>query len=83
MFKLCWKDFAQPRKSYPKGLLFIHKNGWFGLMSVTERSYGPVPISKAEGPVADGGCVGGGGGAGREGLVAKVQPYMSHLGIPL
>ena len=76
MFKLCWKDFAQPRKSYPKGLLFIHKNGWFGLMSVTERSYGPVPISKAEGPVADGGCVGGGGGV--RGERAWLQRF-SHI----
>ena len=58
MFKLCWIAFAPPRKPYRKGLLFIHKNGCGSLMSVTERSYGPAPISKAES------LVGGGRGGG-------------------
>ena len=57
MLKLCWIAFAAPRKSYRIGLLLIQKNGWGGLY-VTERSYGPAPISKAES------LVGGRGGGG-------------------
>ena len=66
MFKPCWIAFAAPRKSYRIGLLLIQKNGW-GSLSVTERSYGPAPISKAES------LVGGGGGG--------VLPYMGYIGI--
>ena len=54
MFKPCWIAFAAPRKSYRIGLLLIQKNGWGGL-SMTERSYGPAPISKVESPVGVGG----------------------------
>ena len=54
MFKLCWIAFAAQRKSYRIGLLLIPKNGW-GDLSVTKRSYGPAPISKAENPVGAGG----------------------------
>ena len=36
MFKLCWKAFAPPGKPYQVGLLFIHKNGWGGLISVCD-----------------------------------------------
>ena len=57
MLKPCWIAFAAPRKSYRIGLLLIQKNGWGGLY-VTERSYGPAPISKAES------LVGGRGGGG-------------------
>ena len=34
MFKLCWIAFAPQGKPYQIGLLFIHKNGWGGLISV-------------------------------------------------
>ena len=36
MFKLWWIAFALPQKSYRIGLLFIHKNGWGGLISVCD-----------------------------------------------
>ena len=36
MFKLCWIAFAPPGKPYQIGLLFIHKNGWGGLISVCD-----------------------------------------------
>ena len=39
-------------KSYWVGLLFTHKNGDFGAISVTERSCAP-PISKVESRISD------------------------------
>ena len=66
MFKLCWKAFAPQGKPYRIGLLFIHKNGCGGVMSVTERSYGSVPISNVESPVERG-----------EGVL----PYTGYIGI--
>ena len=52
MFTLCRIVFAPPRKSYRLGLLFTHKNGDFGAISVTERSCA-APISKVERDIAD------------------------------
>ena len=36
---LYWIAFAPARKPYQTGRLFTHKNGDFGSISVTERSY--------------------------------------------
>ena len=47
MFTLYRIVFTTPRKSYRIGLLFTLKNGWGGLMSVTEWSCA-APISKME-----------------------------------
>ena len=44
LFTLYQIAFAQARKPYRIVLLFIHKNGDFGAISVTERSYA-APIS--------------------------------------
>ena len=45
--------FAPTQKSYRIGLLFTHKNGDFGAISVTGRSC-PVPISKVKRHILDG-----------------------------
>ena len=47
MFTLCWVPFAPARKSYQIGLLFRHKKGGFGTISVTEQS-SATPILKVE-----------------------------------
>ena len=44
--------FAQARKAYRIGLLFTHKNGDFGAISVAKRSWA-VPISKVESHISD------------------------------
>ena len=52
MFTLYWIAFAPAPKSYWIGLRFIHKNGDFGAISVTERSCA-APISKVESCISD------------------------------
>ena len=52
MFTLYWIAFALARKSYWIGLLFTHKNGDFGAISATERSYA-APISKVKSYISD------------------------------
>ena len=44
--------FAQAPKPYRIGLLFTHRNGDFGAISVTERSYA-APFSKVERHILD------------------------------
>ena len=44
--------FAPARKSYRIRILFTHKNGDFGAISVTERNYA-APISKVESHISD------------------------------
>ena len=44
--------FAPARKAYWIGLLFTHKSGDFGAISVTERSWA-APISKVESHISD------------------------------
>ena len=51
------ESFCVCRKSIPGiGLLFTHKNGDFGLISVTERSCA-APVSKVERYISDRFCV--------------------------
>ena len=45
--------FAPARKPYRIGILFTHKNGDFGAISVKERSCAPL-ISKVEFHILDG-----------------------------
>ena len=47
--------FAPPRKSYQMGLLFTHKNGSSGAISVTNRSCAE-PISIVERHISDRCC---------------------------
>ena len=47
--------FAPPRKSYRMGLLFTHKNGYGGAVSVTKRSCAE-PISIVERHISDRFC---------------------------
>ena len=47
MFTLYRIAFAPPRKSNWIGLLFIHKNRFYGAISLTEKSCA-APISKVE-----------------------------------
>ena len=44
--------FAPARKPYRIGILFTQKNGDFGAISVTERSWA-APISKVESHISD------------------------------
>ena len=77
MFKIIWVTFAPPRKPYRIRLLFIHKNGWGGLMSVTERSYGLASISKAESLVGGGGV---GGYMGYLTIIRRVRMGPGRMG---
>ena len=52
MFTLYQKAFAPPRKLYRIGLLFTHKNGCGGAISVTERG-STATISKVESDMLD------------------------------
>ena len=47
MFTLYRTVFAPPKKSYPIGILFTHKHGCRGAISVTGRSCAAL-ISKVE-----------------------------------
>ena len=55
MFTVYRIAFAPTRKPYRIGLVFTHKNGDFGAISVTERSCA-APISKAGGASHIGRC---------------------------
>ena len=52
MITLYRTAFASVRTSYPMGLLFTHKNGEFGAISVTERN-SAAPISKVKSHISD------------------------------
>ena len=52
MYTLYRVAFAPARKPYRLGLLFTHKNGDFGAISVTEQSCAAL-ISKAESHISD------------------------------
>ena len=45
VFTLYRIDLAQTQKSYRVGLLFTHKNGDFGAISVTERSCAALSLN--------------------------------------
>ena len=55
VFTLYRVAFAPPRKSYQIGLLFTHKNGSSGAISVTKRSCAE-PISIVERHISDRFC---------------------------
>ena len=55
MFTLCRMALPSARKPYLMGLLFTHKNGDFGAVSVMKRSC-TAPISKVERHISDRFC---------------------------
>ena len=52
LFTLYWRGFSPPRKPCLIRLLFTHKNGDFGAVSVTKRSCA-APVSKVESHISD------------------------------
>ena len=52
MFTLNQRVFEPAQKPYQIGILFTHKNGSFGAISVKERSC-VVPVSNVEGHLSD------------------------------